>query len=168
MAVYSNILFHYPHITPILSKFFESLKILPFEKLIECTILQFMQSFVNGYLPNAFLNEWQTNASMRGEDIPILRNQDDLHIPFSRIHFVERLPLILFPKIWTNFQNNEIKFLRSKIEFKTKLKNYFFSELSDSVTCNRLSCPRCHLNQKTLLSPCLLLLNLLEGRRLSL
>jgi hypothetical protein len=57
------------------------------------------------------------NAALLGEDVPILRNQDDLHIPFSRIQFAERLPLIDFPKFWTNFPNNDIKFIHNKLEF---------------------------------------------------
>jgi hypothetical protein len=120
---------------------FKDLKILPFDKLIDCTVLQFMQRFVNDYLPVSFVNEWQTNASIRGENIPLLRNQDDLYIPFSRTNFVERLPLISFPKLWTNFQSFDIKFLRNKLEFKTKLKNHFLNQLSDAVICNRLLCP---------------------------
>jgi hypothetical protein len=100
---------------------FKELKILPFDKLIDCTVLQFMQRFVNDYLPVSFVNEWQTNASIRGDNILLLRNQDNLYIPFSRTNFVERLPLISFPKLWTNFQSFDIKFLRNKLEFKTKL-----------------------------------------------
>jgi hypothetical protein len=135
---------HYnSHTEPI----FKQLKILPFEKLIECTILQFMQQFVNGFLPNSYDNEWLTNASIRGEDLPLLRNQDDLHIPFSRVNYVERLPLIVFPKLWSNFSTLEIKFIRDKTEFKLKLKKHLLNELSSSVSCTRLLCPRCHLNQ---------------------
>jgi hypothetical protein len=126
---------------------FKLLNILPLESLIYCTSLQFMHNYVNGYLPNAFVNEWPTNADLRGELLPILRNQDDLFIPFARTVFSERLPFVNLPKIWSQFTNFEIKFIHSKLEFKSKLKKFLIDQLSSVPRCTRLLCPRCHLNQ---------------------
>jgi Reverse transcriptase (RNA-dependent DNA polymerase) len=126
---------------------FKSLNILPLDSLIYCSTLQFMQNYVNDLLPVSFENEWPTNADLRGLHLPLLRNQDDLNIPFARTVFSEQLPYVKFPKIWTNFNANDIKFINSKIEFKIKLKKLLISQLSAIPNCTRLLCPRCHLNQ---------------------
>lgn len=105
-----------------------------------------MQSYVQGFLPSTFIEEWPTNAERR-DDYMILRNQEDLFVPFARTTFAERLPLTSFPKIWSDFDSNEIKILRNKLEFKNKIKKLFLDRLSNEVVCQRLLCPRCHLNQ---------------------
>ena len=75
-----------------------------------------------------------------------LRNDDLLHIPHSTLHLTHKLPLSSFPQLWTDFPDEEIKFIRNKIEFNAKLKKYFLGQLSAIVNCNRLLCPDCHLN----------------------
>lgn len=125
---------------------FKNLGILPFTDLIQFSKLQFMQLYSEGFLPPVFNNEWIRNEERRqDQDQAILRNQDNLFIPFARTNFSERLPLTAFPKIWSDFQIHEIKIIRNKIEFKFKLKKHFLSNLSETVNCQRLLCPRCHL-----------------------
>jgi Reverse transcriptase (RNA-dependent DNA polymerase) len=126
---------------------FKELKILPLPSLIKCTSLQFMHQYVNGFLPQAFQNEWPTNADLRGENLPILRNQDDLFIPFARSCFADRMPYFNLPKLWSSFNVAEIKFIRDKNSFKINLKKHLLGELSSIPICNRLLCPRCHLQQ---------------------
>jgi hypothetical protein len=90
---------------------------------------------------------WTPASLRRAEDFHInLRNNDDLAVavPFARLNLTERQPLTHFPKVWQNLKNENIKFIRNKLEFKQKLKEHLLSHLKDSVTCDRLLCPQCH------------------------
>jgi len=127
---------------------FKKLCILPFPKLCEFFKIQFMHSFKQEFLPVSFNNTWQTNRIRRMDQAEIeLRNDDLLAIPFARTKFCEKLPLTAFPKIWTEFPSEEIKFIRNKLEFNTKLTRieYFLEQLGSVPNCTRLLCPTCHL-----------------------
>jgi hypothetical protein len=107
-----------------------------------------MQQFMQGLLPRSFAGEWRTALDNdHADELPNLRNRnyDDLIVPFARLTLTERFPLTAFPTIWNSFQENDIKFIRCKIEFNAKLKAYFINNLNDNVRCNRLLCPHCHL-----------------------
>ena len=107
------------HTEPLLKK----LRILQFPQLCDFFKIQFMHSFKQEFLPTSFNETWQTNRIRRNDLAEIeLRNDDLLAIPFARTKFCERLPLTSFPKIWTNFPSEEIKFIRNKIEFNEKFK----------------------------------------------
>ena len=146
---------------------FKVLKILPLNALIKNFNLQFMQHFIQGFSPASFNSVWLTNEERRPEDMQrrILRNNDQLFVPFSLskhplISFLfhsqgyllscgeVRLirPLINFPKTWLEFNCENIKILRNKIEFKTELKKHLLNELASVINCSRLLCPTCHLN----------------------
>jgi len=131
---------------------FKSLKILPFTKLIEFFNLQTMQRYIQGFFPSAFISTWVTNAERRqelnnNEDlVRILRNDDNLHVPFARLTSSVKQPLINIPKTWSDFNKHDIKILRNKIEFNFKLKEYFFSQMSSTPNCSRILCPACHLH----------------------
>ena len=118
---------------------FKELKILPLDALIKFFNLQFMQHFIQGFLPASFNSVWLTNEERRPEDMQrrILRNNDQLFVPFS----LSKHPLRNFPKTWLEF-----KILRNKIEFKTELKKHLLNELASVINCSRLLCPTCHLN----------------------
>ena len=106
-----------------------------------------MQHFIQGFLPASFNNVWLTNEERRPEDQHrILRNNDQLSVPFTRLSSLTKHPLINFPKTWLEFSNENIKILRNKIEFKTELKKHLLNELASVVNCCRLLCPTCHLN----------------------
>jgi hypothetical protein len=125
---------------------FKNLKILPLNLLIQMQKLQFMQRYIHNDLPRSFIGEWLTNEERRQDpDQAVLRNQDNLYVPFARTIFSENMPWTSFPKAWNSFDRNDIKFIRNKLEFKTKLKDHLINSLSSSITCNRLLCPRCHL-----------------------
>jgi hypothetical protein len=111
---------------------------LPLPSLIKCTSLQFMHQYVNGFLPQAFQDEWPTNADLRGENLPILRTQDDLFIPFARSCFADRMPYFSLPKLWSSFNVAEIKFITDKNSFKINFKKHLLGELSSIPICNRL------------------------------
>jgi hypothetical protein len=105
-----------------------------------------MQKFTQGFLPTSFNDTWVSNRIRRVDQEQIeLRNSDDLNIPFARLSATERHPLCFFPKLWTSFESEQIKFTRNVIEFNKLLKNHFLSLLSSVPTCNRLLCPECHL-----------------------
>jgi hypothetical protein len=111
-----------------------------------------MQQFKQGLLPKSFDGEW-TQVMARFEDqqqvqVPMgLRNMNlnDYIIPFARLSLTERFPLTVFPRAWNNFDNFELKTIYSKVEFNSKLKQYFIDRLNPNYTCGRLLCPLCHL-----------------------
>jgi len=123
---------------------FKKLNILPFPDLIKFFKIQFMQQFAGGFLPISFNNLWQTNRIRIGDQAHIeLRNADQLFIPYARTNTISRMPLYSFPKIWADFPSEEIKFIRNKLEFNQKLKEYFISNLKNVPDCSRLFCPAC-------------------------
>jgi Reverse transcriptase (RNA-dependent DNA polymerase) len=125
---------------------FKNLGILPFQDLVSFFNIQLMQQFNQGFLPASFNNVWITNASRNREDFLLeLRNRENFHVPFARLQSSTQQPLINLPRSWIQFNNEEIKVIRNKIEFNQKLKQYFLSKLSSSVHCSRLLCPSCHL-----------------------
>jgi len=123
---------------------FKSSEILPLKYLVDYFKLQFMQQFSQGFLPTSFNNTWVTNA-IRHQDQEhiVLRNQNDIFIPFARLNSTAMFPLTNFPKLWHNFQDERIKFIRNKSEFNSELKSYFLNKLSLIYICNRLFCPAC-------------------------
>ncbi len=125
---------------------FKCHKILPFAQLCLFFKIQFMQQFVQKFLPVSLHNIWITNAERHQDEAHVvLRNDDILNIPFARNSTTTKHPLTSFPKIWTEFPDEGIKFLRNKIEFNAKLKHHFLSNLNSVVVCGRLLCPDCHL-----------------------
>jgi hypothetical protein len=103
-----------------------------------------MQHFQQKFLPNIFSDTWiYNNVREIGENAIVLRNNDQLRVPFARISLVEKLPLISLPTIWENFPDENIKFIRNKAEFNEKLKTYLLKQLSYIINCTRLYCPSC-------------------------
>ena len=130
---------------------FKSLNILPLESLVRFFNLQLMQHYHQGFLPSSFNLVWITNQERRTEEgrnedhRMLLRTNQNLYIPFARLTFSQKFPLINLPKTWINFANENIKILRNKVEFNFELKKHLLNELSSVITCNRLLCPACHL-----------------------
>ncbi len=122
-------------------------KVLPLPKLIEYFKIQFMQQFVQGLMPSSFIDTWTNNVSrnsLRGFGSNyILRNSNDLYLPTANLSSLEQHPYFTFPKMWHNFNNNDIKFIRDKLEFNFKLKNHFLNQLDANYRCTRLFCPHC-------------------------
>ena len=73
-----------------------------------------------------FSNIWLTNEERRAEEMHhcILRNNNLLYVPFVRLSTLSKHPLDNLPKTWLDFNNENIKILRNKIEFKAELKKY--------------------------------------------
>jgi hypothetical protein len=124
---------------------FKSAAVLPLASLIDFFCLQFMQRFLQGFLPISFNETWVTNLYHRQEDFQIeLRNDADLYIPFARTALIERQPLTKFPKLWHEFSDENIKFQRNKLIFNSMLKNHYLSKLNANYRCVRLLCPHCN------------------------
>jgi len=123
---------------------FKKLGILPFHQLCSFFKIQFMQRFIQGFLPDSFANTWTTNRIRHDGQAEIeLRNDDNFNIPFARTNLISLQPLISFPKMWENFPDDRIKFIRNKTEFNLELKKHYLQLLNESVECNRLFCPSC-------------------------
>jgi hypothetical protein len=123
---------------------FKKCNILPLPDLINFFKVQFMHHFTQNFLPISFNYTWLRNSVRNlGENEIVLRNNNDLQIPFSRLKTTDQHPLISFPKIWENFPDIQIKFIRNKIEFDEKLKSFYLDDLSSIVNCNRLFCYSC-------------------------
>jgi hypothetical protein len=126
---------------------FKACTILPFPDIITFHKLQFMQRFVQGFLPSSFNDTWVNNSIRNiGQNEISLRNDNQLNIPFARLVSTKRHPLCNFPKLWESFPDADIKFIRNIKEFDSRLKDYFIDDLSANIQCDRLFCPSCSLN----------------------
>lgn len=126
---------------------FKSHKILPFPKLCEYFRIQFMHNFTFNFLPISFNNMWTTNRDRRGNAQVELRDDDDFYIPRARTQLSSLQPLTLFPLLWANFPDADLKSTRNKLIFNADLKKSLLNQLSDIPICSRLLCPACHLPQ---------------------
>ena len=70
-----------------------------------------------------------------------LRNADQLQIVHSNLTSLDVFPLFYLSKIWHNFPDEQLKIIRKKTEFYTKLKKFFLDDLAEHVNCNKLLCP---------------------------
>ena len=123
---------------------FKELQILPLPDLISFSKIQFMQRFVQNFLPSSFNDTWISNAARNiGENVIQLRNRDQLQHIHSNFVSLDLFPLFSYPKIWQDFQDENIKIIRKTSTFDQKLKKYFLDDLSSIALCNRLLCPAC-------------------------
>jgi hypothetical protein len=124
---------------------FKISKILPIDLLTDYFGLQFMHHYVQNYLPRAFANTWSLNNERIAEDFHLnLRNNEAFDVPFARLISLKRHPLTHFPKLWLEFTDENIKFIRNKPMFNRELKTFFLDKLNDVVICDRLLCSQCH------------------------
>jgi hypothetical protein len=99
--------------------------------------------YVHNLLPLSFERAWITNLNRReNEDIPNLRNDQDIDEPYARTNFAQKMPLSYFPKIW-NKLNNLAKYDPNITIFCCKIKASIFEELRQESLCNRPNCPSC-------------------------
>lgn len=112
---------------------FKSLGILPLNLLVEFFKLQFIQQYIQGFLPASFNDTWRTNEDRRtgiNENHTIrLRNDADLYVPRSRLSTTANHPLTAFPRAWVEFNIDNIKLIRNKLEFNAELKNTYLANL---------------------------------------
>jgi Reverse transcriptase (RNA-dependent DNA polymerase)/Endonuclease/Exonuclease/phosphatase family len=127
---------------------FKKMNILPFNEMVTFFKLQFMFFFKNNLLPQAFERTWLTNAE-RLDDLNLsmlLRRDEEYHIPFARISQIDKFPIVAFPRIWNDFNEDDIKNAPTKSVFNSKLKKFLIDKLDANYICNRLLCPHCHIN----------------------
>ena len=122
---------------------FKKLEILPLPDLITYSKIQFMHRFVHNHLPASFLDTWGHVQNRNPDNHIVLRNTNNIDIPFARLTSTSKFPLTAFPKTWQDFPDLTIKNIQSKNKFDQNLKKYFFDDLSTIITCNRLFCPSC-------------------------
>ena len=123
---------------------FKKEDILPLPDLVNFFKIQFMQRFCQGFLPPSFNQIWTRNSIRNiGENEILLRNNNRLQLPPSRLVLTDRLPTVSFVRIWEQFPDEQIKFIRKKTEFDQKLKKFYIKDLAESIVCNRLFCPSC-------------------------
>jgi len=105
-----------------------------------------MQQFSFGLLPNAFTEVWITQAARHQQNLHNypLRNSANLYIPPARLVSNEKHPYHLLPKLWSDFNVNEIKIIKNKIEFNYKLKKHLLEKIPATPDCRRLFCPNCN------------------------
>ena len=106
-----------------------------------------MQQYVRGHLPVSFNDVWITMDARRQADNVeyLLRNSENFYTPISRLFSLDNHPYFAFPKIWDNFKEEQIKILREKNQFNTKLKEFFLNKLEANFVCTGLLCPHFHL-----------------------
>jgi hypothetical protein len=127
------------HTQPLFSKS----NVLPLPTLITFSQLQFMHSYYHNLLPTSFDKIWVTNINRReNEDLPNLRNDQEIAVPFARTNFAQKMPLSLFPKLWNEF-TSIIKYDPNKVLFNAKLKEIMMADLNLNFRCNRVNCPSC-------------------------
>ena len=124
---------------------FKSCGILPLHSLIEFFQIQFFHNFIIGDLPTSFFNYWIRNEDRRPAGA-ILRNNQEFHIPHTRLSTTDRFPRQSFPRLWNSCENEDIKSIANKNSFNLNLKNYFLNKLNPNYVCARLLCPHCHLS----------------------
>jgi len=125
---------------------FKKAKILPLPKLTMFFRLQFFQRFLQGFTPTPLINTWIKNRDRPYTGGSNLRNSNDIFLPVSRLTHFENFPFYCIPKLWLEFNKEDVKIIRDKNEFNFKLKSFLLSELNENYICNRLICPFCTLN----------------------
>jgi hypothetical protein len=102
--------------------------ILPFDKLILQSQLNFMHAIEYKYAPASFANTWIKN---RDRDPEVnLRNADDYYITRPRTETFKKSTFYAIPTAWNDLIP-EIKFQENKFTFKWALKAHLLSELED-------------------------------------
>jgi hypothetical protein len=126
---------------------FKKCEILPLMCLVKFFKIMFMYDYSHNLLPKSFDNVWVSNAVRRNfnqiNNDRILRDDDSLYIPRSRLEHFSKFPLNDYPKIWNEFKS--VVMAPTRNIFKRLLKEHFLSQLQERVICDRLLCPDCHL-----------------------
>jgi hypothetical protein len=128
--------------------FFKKLEILPIPSLIDFFSIQFMQRYVQHFLPAAFDDTWTTNAIRReGQSHICLRNDNNLFIPPARLSQTDNHPLTNLPRKWESIAEvHHVNILRDKKDFDKALKTHFLKKLKTHVKCENPFCPSCTIN----------------------
>ncbi len=89
---------------------FKKSKILPLTLLNDYFWLQLIHQFTYNHLPVSFSNTWYHNTVRREDQSgPVLCNENNYYVPFSRLVSIERHTLVLSTKVQNKFMDLEIK-----------------------------------------------------------
>jgi hypothetical protein len=130
---------------------------LPLDALCKFFDLQFMQHFIQDFLPDSFNNMWFLNAYSRNSEFHIaLRNDDIIDVPFAGTSLTERQSLTRISKAWCDFTCEEIKIIRNKKTFNKDLKERFLLidlkrlfPVTDSYVCSAIPQTDCNIPSTT-------------------
>jgi hypothetical protein len=127
---------------------FKKLEILKITDMISLSKLKFMHQYSYNNLPISFLQTWATNQERRDRNtnIPaplLLRNNDDLYEPLSRLEHVSKFPLYNFPKIW-NSVPRDVKSISNFNSFSKCIKANYLFNYDANFRCTRLFCLVCN------------------------
>jgi hypothetical protein len=103
--------------------------ILPFDKLILQSQLNFMHAIEYKYAPPSFNDTWQKNRD-RDPDVN-LRNADDYYLTRPRTETFKKSTFYAIPTAWNDLIP-ELKYQENKYTFKWALKAHLLSEIDDS------------------------------------
>jgi len=104
---------------------FQSLKILPFDKIVLEHKLKFMHSIYNNYAPPSFNGVWPLNSNRTTDHE--LRNTNDFSIPFPRFEGFKKFPLYTFGKAWN--EAGDLRLYNNKVTFSIALRDKLLMEL---------------------------------------
>jgi hypothetical protein len=112
---------------------FKNNSILPVDLLVKYFKLLFMYDYCHNLLPLSFKNLWPTNAERRNQENPaynnrILRDDNLLHVPFSRLEHYRKFPLVDYPHTWNDFTSLNAIVTPTVVEIcsKIRLKNFCY------------------------------------------
>ena len=105
---------------------FKQLKILPFDKIVQMSKINFMHAVRYKYAPDTFHSTWQLNED-RNLDYE-MRNATDFNLPVPRTEFFKKQPMYSLPLAWNSF--NDMKLQPNKTTFQKYVKEFLLSELA--------------------------------------
>ncbi len=105
---------------------FKNSEILPFQKLITMSRLNFMHSVCYNYAPKTFLECFPKNEANPNYN---LRTRSMYKMPNVRIEFFKKFPYYTFPLAWN--EAGDVTFQNNKITFQISLKNLLLNNLFD-------------------------------------
>jgi hypothetical protein len=105
---------------------FLELNILPYEKLILYSQLNFMHSVFYAYAPKSFETTWQKNAD-RAPELN-LRNANEFNLLLPRTELFKKSTYYSMPLAWNNLAV-EIKLQQNRITFRWALKAHLFEDM---------------------------------------
>ena len=114
--------------------------------------LHFLHRFIKH--PILFNRMWTRNEDRRHADQPLLRNNQEFHIPYTQDLLLQKnFPLQATPDSGSPSPMKISRKWKAKPPSTlTNLKRFFLNKLSADYTCNRLLC-HCHLRTYNLISP---------------
>jgi hypothetical protein len=95
-----------------------------------------MFDYNHSNLPVTYQNLWRRNFLTRNADNDMaLHNDNDFYIPLCRLESYKIFSLYELPRLWNEFDDDDIKHLCSRSLFKKSIKSYYLEKLASNVSC---------------------------------